>query len=55
VTGWDLADGAGLLVKEFYVSLHLHVVVICEADSVLCSVVKNGAEAVRKFRCQYLH
>jgi hypothetical protein len=38
-----------------YVSLHLHVVVISEADSVLCSVVKKGTEAVSKFKCKYRH
>jgi hypothetical protein len=55
VTGLELVDEARFLAKEFYVSLHLDVVVISGADSVLCAVVKNGAEAVRKLRCKYRH
>ena len=55
MTGLELADEARFLAKEFYVSLHLHVFVISGPDSVLCAVVKNGAEAVREVRCKYRH
>jgi len=54
VTGLELVDEARFPAKEFYISLHPHVL-ISGADSLLCAVIKNGAEAVRKLRCEYRH
>jgi len=55
VNGLELVDETRYLAKEFYVSLHLHVVVISGVNSVLCAVAKNGAEAVRKLRYKDRH